>query len=143
MTPTTKQLVLRGNALYLGIAGTTALLFMDIRGIYFDAGPVSRVIDAAPHSAIGFVEAHGLAIILAVVLWRAASIAARFWHLIAAATELLLGTANLVFWQLFVDGDALVGGYVTTTLHWVFVVAQLTAAVDWRANARLAERRAS
>jgi hypothetical protein len=46
----------------------------------------------------------------------------------AAAVHLLLGTANLVFWDVFVTGDALVAGYVTTSLHWVFVGLQLFAA---------------
>jgi hypothetical protein len=135
MTTNTKQTILRANAAYLGFAALTAFLFMDLRGVYFGTGPVGRLLGTAPHSAIGFVEAHGLAFVLAIVLWRAPS--ERFWHLIAAGAELLLGTANLVFWQLFVDGDALVMGYVTTALHWVFVALQLRAAVDAPAGVRL------
>jgi ethanolamine ammonia-lyase large subunit len=72
------------------------------------------------------VESHGLAFILAVVFWRVAP--ARFWHLIAMATSALLGTANLVFWQIFPDTDAVAMGYVATSLHWVFAVTQLFAA---------------
>ena len=52
----------------------------------------------------------------------------RSWHLTAAAVHLLLGTANLVFWDIFVAGDALIAGYVTTSLHWLFVGLQLFAA---------------
>ena len=33
----------------------------------------------------------------------------------------------LVFWQIFVAADALWGGYVTTSLHWIFVVSHLLA----------------
>lgn len=40
---------------------------------------------------------------------------------------MLLGTANLLFWQFFVAADVLVVGYVTTTAHWLFVVAHLAA----------------
>ena len=81
---------------------------------------------AAPHAAIGFVEAHGLAVILAVLRWRATP--ARAWHLTAVALEVLLGTSNLAFWSLFVATGALTMGYVTTGLHWLFVALQLTAA---------------
>jgi hypothetical protein len=62
-----------------------------------------------------------------VLLWRAAP--ARSWHLTAVAMEVLLGTSNLAFWDLFVATDALTGGYVTTGLHWIFVVLQAFAAV--------------
>ncbi len=141
MTTTIKQRILRANALYLGIAAVAGFLFMDLRGLIFDSGPVSHVVGAAPHSAIGFVEAHGLAFILAIILWRVPP--ERFWHLTALGAEVLLGTCNLVFWQIFIAGDALGAGYVTTTLHWVFVAAQLAAAVDSRVAFRLAERRAS
>jgi hypothetical protein len=48
--------------------------------------------------------------------------------IVTAAVHLLLGTANLVFWNVFVTGDALVAGYVTTSLHWGFVGLQLFAA---------------
>ena len=44
------------------------------------------------------------------------------------AIHVLLGTSNLVFWQLFVAADMLVVGYVTTALHGLFVVLQLLAA---------------
>ena len=42
---------------------------------------------------------------------------------------MLLGTSNLVFWEMFVAADALAVGYVSTILHWMFVIAQLAAAV--------------
>ena len=117
--------VLRANALYIGIAGSAGLLF-DIRGVLYGLGPQGQVLAAAPHAAIGFVEAHGLAVILAVLLWRATP--ARSWHLTAVALEVLLGTSNLAFWSLFVATDALTLGYVTTGLHWLFVALQLIAA---------------
>lgn len=81
---------------------------------------------AAPDSTIGFVEAHGLALIMGVLLWRAA--ASRSWHMTAAAVHVLLGTANLVFWPIFTHADMLAAGYITTSLHWLFVGLQLLAA---------------
>ena len=120
------MLILRAHALYLGIASVTAFLFMDMRGWLFNAGPVRHVIADAPHTVIGFVEAHGLAFILAVLFWRAAPV--RFWNLTAMATAALLGVSNLVFWQLFVVSDALVAGYVTTGLHLTFTGLEAYAA---------------
>ena len=67
-----------------------------------------------------------LALIIGVLLWRAEPL--RLWHLTAAAVHVLLGTSNLVFWQIFIAADALLMGYVTTSLHWTFVALQLLAA---------------
>jgi hypothetical protein len=60
-------------------------------------------------------------------MWRAEP--SRGWHLTAAAIHVLLGTANVVFWQLFIASDMLMVGYVTTALHGLFVVLQMSAAV--------------
>ena len=126
MTAPTRRLILRANAVYIGLAGVAGMLF-DIRGVLYGLGPQGRVLAQAPHAAIGFIEAHGLAVILAVLLWRAAP--ARSWHLTAVAMEVLLGTSNLVFWDMFVATDALAVGYLTTGLHWTFVVLQGVAAM--------------
>ncbi|WP_199805738.1 hypothetical protein [Bradyrhizobium lablabi] len=42
---------------------------------------------------------------------------------------MLLGTANVIFWQFFIAADMLMVGYVTTALHGLFVVLQISAAV--------------
>ena len=125
MSDLVRRRLLRVNALYIGMAGLSGLIF-DIRGVLYGTGPQGRVLADAPHAAIGFVEAHGLALILAVLLWRARS--QRSWHLTAVAMEVLLGTCNLAFWDMFVTSDALAVGYVTTTLHWAVVIGQLFAA---------------
>ena len=65
----------------------------------FCAGPVAQVVAAARYAAIGFVEAHGLAFIIAVLLWNAHPV--RYAHFTAAAVMMLLGVSNLVFWPLF------------------------------------------
>ena len=87
----------------------------------------SAILAAAPHAAIGFVEAHGLAFIIGIRLWPAAP--DRAWHLTAAAVHALLGTSNLVFWQIFIAADMLAGGYLTTGLHGMFFALQLLAAL--------------
>ncbi len=124
MTTTMQQRILRANAVWLMVAASGGML-TDVLGIFFARGP-QRMISIAPHTGIGFIEAHGLALIFGVLLWRAAP--ARSWHLTAAAVHVLLGTANLVFWQYFVAADMLAAGYITTLLHWLFVALQLFAA---------------
>jgi hypothetical protein len=117
--------ILRGNALWLTIGATGGLL-ADVLGIFFGQGPQGRIVAGAPHTGIGFIEAHGLALIVSIVLWRVAPL--RSWHFAAAAVDVLLGSANLIFWQMFIAGDMLVAGYVTTSLHWLFTALQLCAA---------------
>lgn len=130
-----RKLVLRADAIYLGFAALAAILIADIPGIFFGEGPLGAFGATAPQAGIGFIEAHGLAFILAVLLWRAAS--AKAWavtsstrsrHLTGAAVHLLLGSVNLFAWDFFVATDSLAGGYITTSLHWLFVVLQLLAA---------------
>jgi hypothetical protein len=127
MTTTIRRAILRANAVYIGAAASAAFVF-DVRGVLYGLGPQGRILASVPYAGISFIEAHGLALILAVLLWRAAPV--RAWHLTAVAMEVLLGTSNLVFWQLFVATDALAMGYVTTTLHWMFVFSQLLAATS-------------
>ena len=100
-------------------------MWADLAGAFFAIGPQQPILAAAPHAAIGFVEAHGLAFIIGVRLWFA--LPERAWHLTAAAVHALLGTSNLVFWQIFVAADMLAGGYLTTGLHGMFFVLQLAA----------------
>jgi hypothetical protein len=125
MTTTIRERILRANALYL-LAASIGGLLTDIAGAFFSRGPESQILAIQPAMVIGFVAAHGLALILGVLLWRAASL--RSWHLAAVAIHVLLGTANLVFWQLFTATGMLALGYITTSLHWLFVVLQLIAA---------------
>jgi hypothetical protein len=120
-----RKAVLRANAIFLLVAATSGL-GADLAGAFFGIGPQRAILGAAPHAAIGFVEAHGLAFIIGVRLWYADP--SRAWHLTAAAVHALLGTCNLVFWQIFIVADALWGGYVTTALHGLFFVLQLVSA---------------
>ena len=127
MSTTIRSVILRANALYIGVAGFAGMIF-DIRGVLYGTGPQGRALANAPYAGIGFVEAHGLAVILAVLLWRAKP--DRSGHFTAVAVVALLGTANLAFWQVFIAMDALTMGYVTTALHWTFVALNLSAALS-------------
>jgi hypothetical protein len=100
-------------------------LAMDIAGAFFQRGPWMPLLELAPDAAIGMVEAHGLALLIGLLLWNAPS--ARLWHGVGLAVGLLLGTANLTFWRVFEISDALVGGYVTTGFHFLFAGLQLWA----------------
>jgi hypothetical protein len=128
MSTAIRQLIVRLNASYIGFFAAAGLVF-DIRGVLYGVGPQGRVLADAPLAGIGFVEAHGLALILSVVLWRAASVRAS--HLTAMAMDLLLGVSNLAFWQLFVFTGALTVGYVSTALHLSFALLQ---ALCWSAR---------
>jgi hypothetical protein len=132
MTKAIRQGILRANAIFLLVAATSGFL-TDVLGIFFSVGAQAPIIGSAPNAGIGFIEAHGLAFIIGVLLWRAAPV--RSWHLTAAGVHVLLGVSNLVFWPIFVAADALWAGYVTTTLHWSFVALQLIAASSVGTNA--------
>jgi hypothetical protein len=121
MTSTVRQLIVRVNASYIGFFAFFGLIF-DIRGVLYGVGPQGQVLAGAPLAGIGFVEAHGLALILSVVLWRSAT--KRDSHAAALAMGLLLGVSNLSFWQLFVVTDQIVLGYVSTGLHLSFAALQ-------------------
>ena len=127
MTTQTRQTILRANAIYLCASAVAAILVLDLPQVMFGVGPQSRIVSDRPYVAVGFVEAHGLALILGLFLWRAAT--DRFSHFAGAGAAALLGTANLVFWDIFPAIDSLAMGYVTTSLHWTFAVVQFTAAV--------------
>ena len=129
MTIAMRHVILRSNATFL-LAASAGGFASDVRGIFFGLGPVARVVAEAPYAGLGFIEAHGLAFILGILMWRAQP--ARGWHLAAAAIHGLLGTANLIFWQLFIVSDMLLVGYVTTALHGLFVVLQMSAAISAR-----------
>jgi hypothetical protein len=119
-----RQALLRTNALYLLVAATGGMC-ADLAGAFVGYGPLAKVLVAAPDAAIGFVEAHGLALIFGCLLWHAEP--SRKWHLTAAMIHGLLGTANIAFWQLFITTDTLPMGYVTTSLHALFFTLQLAA----------------
>jgi hypothetical protein len=127
MSESFRRRLLRANAVFLMLAALGAWFQMDFPASFNGSGPLGPLIAHERALGIGFVEAHGLALILAVLLWRAP--AARSWHLTAAAIHLLLGVCNVVFWQLFVATGTLPMGWVTTVVHGLLFVLQALAAL--------------
>jgi len=112
---------LRIDGGFLMLAGGCAMVAETV-GHFFGVGPLAAT-QGSPHTIGGF-EAHGLALIIGVLLLRAAGLADRpLWHTVGFATHLLLGATNLLFWSSFVHHGVVVVGIVTTALHAVFVVA--------------------
>jgi hypothetical protein len=140
MNTETRRLILRANALYLGAASIGAFCLLDLRAILFGSGPAGYVLALAPHAAIGFVEAHGLAFIVAVLLWNAQPV--RYAHLTGAAVMALLGVSNIVFWPLFGATGMQAAGFTLTVFHLAFAAAQLFAASGPRAGRAAAPSRA-
>ncbi|MGX5843849.1 hypothetical protein ACWGTI_24310 [Mesorhizobium sp. ArgA1] len=132
MDPFFGKLLVRFNAGFLILASAGGLT-TDLAGSFFGTGAEAALLGDAPGAGIGFIEAHGLALIIGVTLWRIAY--AGTWHAFLAAVHALLGTVNLAFWQFFIAADVLVVGYVTTAAHILFVVAHLAALAG---SARLA-----
>ena len=122
-----RRFVLRANALYLGVASFGGLLAWDVPAIFFGTGTEARVLGPARYAGIGFFEAHGLAFILSVLLWRRTP--SRSWHLVATVAEMLLGSANLLFWEIFSVADVIAVGYGSTALHFLFAALNLAAAI--------------
>lgn len=115
---------------FLAIAGSLGLL-ADTTGHFFGVGPMADMF-GSPYTIGGF-EAHGLAVILGVLLLRGAKVAdRRSWHALGLSVHLLLGAANLMFWSSFLQLDVLLIGVVTTALHIIFVGAQ--GACLWRGS---------
>jgi len=127
MTDTARRRILRIDALLLGLFAGTGLL-LDLRAYLTGLGIQSVLMANAPQSAIGLVEAHGLAVIVGFLLWRAQP--SRMWHLTAATVHVLLGTSNLLFWQIV----ALPLGYISTGFHWLFVALHLWAVASGGVN---------
>jgi hypothetical protein len=132
MNTTTRKRILMVNAAILGLFGAISFFMLDVRGIWFDSGPQTAVLRGMPAAGVGFLEAHGLAVILAIWFWRAgrADDPERAWHFTAAATHALLAACNITLWSIFVICDVLTLGYVSTGVHCVFAVLQLWAALS-------------
>ncbi len=126
MTYPIRILILRADALTLGMFGLFGLT-TDLLSYFAGRGAWKDMFFHNP-LAVGVVEAHGLAIIIAVLLIRQAAANDQFvWHLTAMAVHLLLGICNLVFWQVFISANVVPLGIVASAYHFVFVITNSTA----------------
>src|SRR6476469_6304264 len=96
-----RRRLLLANGAFPVVVGGVQVAF-ELLAYYAGIGPYGYLFEDSPY-AIGWVEAHGLAFIIGVLLLTvAARDLRRFWHVLAAAVHTLLGTANLVFWNSFI-----------------------------------------
>ena len=120
--PSLSAWTLRLDGCFLILAGGAALI-TETLGHFLGIGPMALTVES-PHTIGGF-EAHGLAILIGVLLVRAAELSERrLWHVVGWSTHLFLGSANVLFWNSFVMQDLVPVGLVTTAFHVVFVAAQ-------------------
>jgi hypothetical protein len=122
------------NGIVLGLFAVPSF-FMDIRAIFFGAGPLVTALRGIPSTGIGFLEAHGLAAIFAIWFFYVGLTQpkpARAWHFTGAAVHTLLGASNIALWHFFIYMDMLVLGYVSTAVHIVFAVVQFVVGVRAR-----------
>lgn len=118
---TLSRKVLQFDGGFLLLAGGAAMIIETV-GHFLGVGPFAQS-KGSPYT-IGAFKAHGLAIIFAVLLIRAASLSERsLWHRVGLIVHLLLGCSNLLFWSSFVQLNVLLMGVITTVLHIVFVIA--------------------
>lgn len=120
--------VLKLNALFLMLIGSLQIIF-ELLSHFMGAGPLADRFLESPYT-LGFFEAHGLAVLMGILLWRAAANPQKFWHQLAVIIHILLGGANLLFWNSFIQLDFVAPGIVATVFHGIFVV--LEAYCAWR-----------
>jgi hypothetical protein len=119
-----RRILMRANGAFLALVGGAQMSF-EFLSYYAGTGPLGRTF-AGSHYTIGWVEAHGLAFLIGMLLLSlAASDPKRAWHGFAACVHVLLGGANLLFWQSFVYWERVPMGIGATVIHGLFVVAQL------------------
>jgi hypothetical protein len=120
--------VLKLNAVFLMLIGSLQMIF-ELLSHFRGVGPLTDRFSASPYT-IGFFEAHGLAVLMGILLWRSAANPQNFWHSLAVAIHILLGGANLLFWNSFVQMDFVLPGIIATIFHGIFLAAESYCA--WR-----------
>jgi hypothetical protein len=120
--------VLKLNSLFLLLIGSLQIIF-ELLSHFMGVGPLADRFLESPYT-LGFFEAHGLAVLMGILLWRAAANPQKFSHQLAVIIHILLGGANLLFWNSFIQLDFVIPGIVATVFHGVFIVVQAYCA--WR-----------
>lgn len=115
---------LRLNGTLLSLAGLLAL-GADLAGSLYGRGPFASL--SGQPLAIAAVEAHGLALLLGLLLIRGANRPNErwLWHAVAFAIHVFLAACNLFFWRSYGEQDLIVAGVVTTVAHAALACLQL------------------
>lgn len=110
------------NGTFLVVVGGVQVI-LELLSYYAGAGIYGPVFRSSPYT-IGWVEAHGLALLIGLLFLRVAVRDGRqVWSAFAIAVHTLLGTANLVFWGSFVHFNLVAMGIAATIAHALFVAA--------------------
>ena len=134
--PTTRprRMLLRIDGAFLVAVGAVQVTF-ELISHYTGGGILGETFEGSPYT-IGWVENHGLALLIGLVF---ITIGARdlrpSWHAFGIALHAFLGTANVVFWDAFVTFDTVVAGVLATAAHVLFVGAHGVALVAARRSA--------
>ena len=124
--PSTARRLLIADGAFLVVMGLLGLAW-DVASYASGVGPFGSAFQSDPR-VIGLIEAHGLAVLVGVAALAHANACKPFWHLHLAATHTLLGTANLIFFQMFTAVGAEPAGAAVTAAHGAFVLLQCWSA---------------
>lgn len=124
------HLLLRTNGLLLTIVAAFSAV-ADLAGHFLGVGPHGTRLLGDP-GTLGYFEAHALAIIVGVVLYRCAAREDNTGHLLGTAVHGLLGASNLMFWSTAEHYDMQSAVGIATIVHGVFVVAHVAVAAARR-----------
>lgn len=112
--------LLRLDALFIGITGAVQMM-MEIAGHFKQTGIYSDIFARSPYT-IGFFEAHGLAMLIALLVLTSKGTRNQFWHRVMLIVHLFLGGANVLFWHSFVVFDLIIPGTIATIFHGCFAI---------------------
>jgi hypothetical protein len=109
------------------LGGVAALQFvLDFTGYFTGIGPMGRALHGNL-DAIGYAEAHGLALGFAILMIICRNDGWRGWNLVAGLVHLLLGTCNVIFWPVFESAGVVPLGIAATAMHAIFAVLEIRA----------------
>ena len=129
LSASTRARILKVNGAALGVTGVVQVV-QEVLSHYASVGVWGDIFRDSPFT-IGVVEAHAFAALTGFLLVAMARRApAAGWHGYAALVHLMLGTANLVFWQTFTEFDKVTIGVVATMLHGLFFLLELACFVS-------------
>ena len=121
--PAAASRLIAADGVFLAVMAVFGLT-QDILSYAWGAGKFESFLFSDPR-AIGFIEAHGLAGLIAVASLVCARHNRLFWHAILGAVHLLLGGCNLLFFAGFVATGETSFAIAVTTVHFGFTTAHL------------------
>lgn len=120
--------VLAAHGLFLFLLGS-ALVTRTVVGRLTASGAFAFLADN-PVAAVGFHEAYGIVALMgvAIALGALSSRKPRPFHLLAAALHGFLLAINLAHWRLYAVLDMVTAGYLSTAMHVLLTIIELTLA---------------